>query len=487
MGREGLERHVVYVFFLSFFALSIREYGSPCFPYILIAVLFLFFNYAIRFRVRELLPGVLLLILSLVVTSCFTFHRESKGAARVLWVEECGDGCRVAILEGWKCVKLKEEAEPGDFVNLKGEVVSRPAFSLERFRYRLYRRVEENVDYPISALVGATTLGFRYELPASVKGYFVLSGIYHFLAISGLHVGIVVGAFALLLKFLGFRKPLTVASISILPLMPLTGLPPSVLRSYLFVFFLAVGLETYRRITPLYLLGVVMLSTVLTGKFNLSAALSFSAVGGILLSVEKEEGVIMKSIKVSLAPILFTSPIILNIFGTLNLMGWLTTFLAGLLFTPFLIGAFLTQVTLGKFHLVNQITGFLGYQFILLSHYLFDMTKWSLTHYEAPLWVAGTTMLLMLFLALFTRPCYSFVPPVVLVLFSFFHPTVVSGVKVSLPGQKLNSFQFVSTGGQKYRSCVLKSSYIFPATRRFLYRNTLVDDRLKFLQQKRER
>ncbi len=438
-------------------------------------------NYALRFKVRELIPGTIVLTLLLAISSQFTpsEDEEIRNAKKVLWIKEYRDNYKAAILEGWKYVKLKEEAEPGDYVDLEGKVVKNPNFSLEKLRYRLYRRIEESIDYPISALIGATTLGFRYELPASVKGYFALSGIYHFLAISGLHVGIVVGAIALLFKALKLKKPLTAASISILPLMPLTGLPPSALRSYLFMLLLAVGLESFRKITPLYLLGIVMLFTVLTGKFNLSAALSFSAVGGILVAIEGEGGKLSKTIKASFAPMLFTLPIVLNVFGTFNPMSWLTTLLAGILFTPFLIGAFLTQVTLEKVLLINQITEFLGYQFIRSSHYLFELTKWSLTHYEAPLWVAGTTMLLMLFLSLFTRPVYSFLPPVCLAFISLIHPTMVSGVKVELPGWKLNSFHFISTEGQKYRNSVLEANYVFPATRKLLFRNRLVDIRLK--------
>jgi len=439
----------------------------------------LFFNYAVRFRVRELLPGVLVLIPVLFLSNLFVPEGKTGNVRKVLWVKEYRDSYRVAILEGWKYVRLKEEAEPGDLVNLKGKLVKKPEFSLDRFRYHLYRRIENSIDYPISALVGATTLGFRYELPASVRGYFSLSGIYHFLAISGLHVGIVVGALSFLFKLLKFRKPLTAASLVILPLMPLTGLPPSAFRSYLFMFLLALGLETYRKITPLYLLGVVMLFTVLTGKFNLSAALSFGAVGGILLAVEGEGGKLIKSIKASFAPMFFTLPIVLNVFGTFNPLSWLTTLLAGFLFTPFLIGAFLMQVTLEKVTVINGITEFLGYQFILSSHYLFKLTKWSITHYEAPLWIAGAVMLSSLFLLLFTKPDYSFVPPILLTVLALVHPTVVSGVRVELPGWKLNSFYFISTEGQKYRNSVLEASYVFPATRKLLFRNRLVDTRLK--------
>ena len=428
---------------------------------------------------RELLPGVLVLIPLLFLSNLFVHEGKTGNVRKVLWVKEYKDNYRVAVLQGWKYVRLKEEAEPGDLVNLKGKLVKKPEFSLDRFRYHLYRRIENSIDYPISALVGATTLGFRYELPASVKGYFALSGIYHFLAISGLHVGIVVGALALLFKLLKFRKPLTAASLVILPLMPLTGLPPSAFRSYLFMFLLALGLETYRKITPLYLLGVVMLFTVLTGKFNLSAALSFGAVGGILLAVEGEGGKMIKSIKASFAPMFFTLPIVLNVFGTFNPLSWLTTLLAGFLFTPFLIGAFLMQVTLEKVSVINGITEFLGYQFILSSHYLFKLTKWSITHYEAPLWLAGTTLLICLFLALFTKPVYSFIPPVLLSLFALIHPTVVSEVRLELPGWKLNSFYFISTEGQKYRNSTLEASYVFPATRKLLFRNKLVDIRLK--------
>ena len=479
-----LPKHTIYVLYLCLLSISLKEAKSPLFPYLGLATILTFLSYTARFKWKELIPGTAA-VLTLLAASHF-FHKGAE-APKVVWIKEYRNKYKEAILSNWKFVWLKEgsSVEVGDEIDEKGKVLRKgsglEALSL-KLRYRLYRELQNAIDYPVSSLVGACTLGVRYELPTPLRGYFALSGLYHFLAISGLHVGIVIGALGWLLKLLKVPRPLTSASLLVLPLMPLTGLPPSALRAYLFMLLIAIGLEEFRKITPLYLLGVVFLITVLLGKFNLSAALSFSAVGGILLSVEGEGSKLEKSFKAAIAPVLFTLPIVLDIFGTVNLASFITTPVIGVVFTPFLISSFLSEVTLYKVELINRTTELLGEAFILGTKASFFATKWAVIHCELPLTLAATTMLLCLVLVLAGKVRWVLVPPALLLVYSVLNQTVVTGKELHLKGWKLNSFRFISTEGQRYRECEIFSTYVMPATRKLLFRNRLIDERLKYLE-----
>ncbi len=476
---EGkIEKPVVYVFFLSFLVLTVKELQTPYFPLLLLSTLLIFLNYSLRFRVRELLPGIIFVVVLLGVSSLLSKPPGNQNVREVLWIKELPNDEKVAFVEGHKYIKLRESAFPGDKVDLSGNLVERSNFSPERVRYELYKGLEEKIDYPVSSLVGAVTLGVRYELPDSIKGYFSLAGIYHFLAISGLHVGIVVGFLSLLFKTLRIRRPVTLSSILILPLIPLTGLTPSVLRAYLFTFLLGLGLESYRKVNPLYLLGVVLLMSVTFTEFNLSAALSFSAAGGILLALRGRENWWLKTLKVSVSPVLFTLPVVLTVFGTLNLLSWINSIVSTILFIPFLIFSFMEQITLGKFELINRFTENLGFLFVESSKFLFNLTKWAVIHCEVPLFISGAVMVLSLFLVLFSKPSYSFVPPILLLIYSLIFPTNVTK-NVFIDGKKLNSFYFISTEGQRYSNSKIESSYVLPYTRELLFKSKLVDLRLR--------
>jgi len=480
------EKHTVYIFFLCFLALSWKLYGTPYFLPSLTAAIITFINYSLRFRWKELLPGTLAVVAVLGISSLFSPKAELP--PKVAWIKEL-HGQKVAITADWKFIRLKsEEVRVGDLIDEEGKLLVKNnsvGARLQRVRFNLYRKLEETVDYPLSALIGACTLGIRYELPASTKGYFALSGLYHFLAISGLHVGVVIGALAALFRLLGLRRPLTTASLAVLPLMPLTGLPPSAVRAYLFALLLSLGIESFRKISPLYTLGVVMLLTILFGEFNLSAALSFSAVGGILLAAQGEGSSAEKWLKVAVAPMLFTLPIVLNVFGTVNAASWLSTLLTGFIFTPFLVASFGAQVLLFKLPLLNQAAQWLGALFVQSVQWAFDVTKWAIIHSEISVAIAATTFLGALVLALWGGVRLVLLPPALLLIFAAFNQTVVKGRELHLHGWRLNSFRFVATEGQRYRECTIYGTYVMPATRKLLFWNTLVDERLKYLKGKK--
>lgn len=446
-------------------------------PFILIFAFATGVLYFYRFQsAKELLLGGLI-----AFTLPFAAKHFEKEKEIVVWIKNYGDNYQVAITSKHRYIPIKnQDVNVGDIVlgknflpneSLKAEIL--------RLRKRLYEKGEEKIDFPISAICGAITLGIRYEIPPSIKSYFVLNGTYHLLAISGLHIGIILGAVAFILKLLKLRKPWSKAAILILPLLPLTGFSPSVVRSYIFLSLLSIGMENYRKVSPLYLLGVAMLITILLNKFNLSAVLSFLAVLGIITTLTEKENRILKTIKVSLAPMLFTLPVILYQFGTVNVISFLTSIIAEFLFTPFLIATFISNLTGWHFNFLNKLTEFLGFIFLKLEQILFLLSKSFVTYNKITLTASAITILITLLLIIFEKRKFQLIPATLLLIFAIVTQHHTTEKKLEIPGWKLNSFFFLSTEGQKYENCKIISNYVFPYARKILHRNTLIDKRVE--------
>jgi len=205
--------------------------------------------------------------------------------------------------------------------------------------------------------------------------------------------------------------------------------------------------------------------------------LSFCAVAGILLVVAESGNWALRALKVSIAPFLFTLPVILRTFGTVNFLSPLNSLVATLFFPLFLVLAFLSEITLFKIDFLNRALELTGVYFLKLSQLLFYLTGNFVFHSKISLWLSGTCMLLMLFFVLAGRRHLLFIPPAFLLVYAFFDASIVEGKKLEIEGWKLNSFRFVSTEGQAFKGCRIYSDYVFPATRKFLDGNRLIDKR----------
>jgi len=486
-----LPKHTLHVFFffLAFLVLSVRGFREEYFPYIAFATLMVFLAYAVRFKWQELIPTsfVVLFILFLKVFVFAPPDIESVGS-EVVWLKEVREGRLVAVLEDGRWIKVEEGVEIGDTVDKEtGKLLlkANPLLSLfPKLRFSLYKKIGESIDYPISSLVSACTLGVRWELPHSLKALFSLSGLYHFLAISGLHVGIAVGAISLLFKLFRLKRPILYACLVLLPLMPLTGLPPSAVRAYLFALLIAIGVESYRKVDPLYLLGFLLLLSSLLWEVNLSAVLSFLAVGGILLAATHSTGRLESFLKVSLAPFLLTLPVILYIFGTVNYLSWLSTLAVGIIFTPFLALSFLSEITLFKLSLVLKGVELLGELFVRSGWKSFELTKGAIVHAELPIETVSLALIASLALVLVGKTRLFLTPLALLLLFALFNQNKTVGEELSLRGKVLNSARFLSSEGQKYEECTIRSTYVMPYARKFLFKNRLIDERLELWEER---
>nr|WP_163329182.1 ComEC/Rec2 family competence protein [Desulfurobacterium thermolithotrophum] len=473
----NMEKHTIYIFFLAFLIITLQSFGTSYFIFCVAVTFVLLTCYWIRFKLVELLPGVILSIFLLVLFKLIT---PIENPQKVVWITENWNDEKIALLSNGSKVPI-EEAKIGDIVDETGRVIKRGntlIYFFPNVRYKLYKKLKESISFPISEVAGGITLGIRREIPDSVKSYFLLSGLYPFLAISGLHISIVIGAIALILKFLRIKKPLTKASLIALFFMPFTGLPTSAIRAYLFTLFISLGIENYRKFSPFYLLGIILFISAIGKSLSTGAVLSFLAVTGIIVALEFTESKIIKSLLVAIAPVLFTAPVVLSKFGTFNLLSFVNSQIAGIIFVPFLITTFLSEITFFKINFINNLVEITGSFFLQFSKELFLLTKNFIFYSKLSLWISGIALGIMFLFLLSKKSKLSFIPPVTLLFYAFFLPTEINNKTFLLKGYKMNSFQFISKEGQSFRNCLIYSDYVFPYAKKCLYKNKIFDKRV---------
>ena len=163
--------------------------------------------------------------------------------------------------------------------------------ALHRFRGLLASALQRAVPAPESGLAQALLLGIRTELPAEVKDSFRTAGMSHLLAISGLHVGIVLAlALGIGAATLGNGNPLVIfgAMATVWAYAVVSGLDPPVVRAAIMgSLALAQGLtgRGMRGLTALALAGGVMVCADPTLLTSLSFQLSFTAMAGVIVGL----------------------------------------------------------------------------------------------------------------------------------------------------------------------------------------------------------
>ena len=246
---------------------------------------------------------------------------------------------------------------------------------LFQVRGMLSRSLSAALPSPQSALAQGLLLGRRGQIPTEVKDSFRASGTAHLLAISGLHVGILLvmttGASA---AALGRRRqmyllvPLTAIWLYAL----VSGLPVSVQRAALMgsLYLAATGLGRPHNPLPILALSAVLITSLdPLALTQVSFQLSFTAMAGVLLalpyasraseairdrSANLSQGWFVWGIRlagwtasgviVSLGATLATMPLVAAHFQTLPLLGIPLTILALPALPSVLAGSFLTAV-----------------------------------------------------------------------------------------------------------------------------------------------
>ena len=152
-------------------------------------------------------------------------------------------------------------------------------------RGRMRRALDRGMPPQASALVAAMTLGVRDDL-GELRDIFAAAGLAHVLALSGLHVGVLVAALMLLTRRCGrVRYPLVLAALA--GYVALVGPSPSVVRAAGMVGA-AVAVRAYGggRVEPWTALALAAVATLARHPawlFDVSFQLSYLAVIGLLV------------------------------------------------------------------------------------------------------------------------------------------------------------------------------------------------------------
>ena len=177
-----------------------------------------------------------------------------------------------------------------------GEGGTRWRAALYAARGRLADSIERVMPYPESALGQALLLGKRESLPTELVERFRGTGAAHLLAISGLHVGVLlavtVGAGAWLL---GRQRPTyLVVAVAVIWLYALgAGASPSALRAAVMgtVYLAALGMGRPSSVLPALALAAALMTAASPNLIRqISFQLSFAAVGGIALALTVWDG-----------------------------------------------------------------------------------------------------------------------------------------------------------------------------------------------------
>lgn len=165
-------------------------------------------------------------------------------------------------------------------------------------RQKIFTTIDRVIDQPQAGLLKGLLFGDRSELGDELETQFRDAGVMHVLAVSGLHLGILIGLFWAILRFCRF--PFTAIYISLMPLiflyLTIVGFKTSLVRASMMFAFVALGwviaergLILKRWIDPMQgLAAAALLIMIITpmAVYDVSFQLSFAATAGILLALQ---------------------------------------------------------------------------------------------------------------------------------------------------------------------------------------------------------
>ena len=226
--------------------------------------------------------------------------------------------------------------------------------NLLKIKNKINLSIEKNFTEPQGSLVSAIFLGSKKLIPEETKKDFSLTGISHLLAISGLHLVILISILSFILievflisrrKIFYFLLPLVVGYIF------LVGAPASAIRAGIMALVLVLAEMLGKKRDQLNLLVftcflMLIFNPKLLG-FDIGFQLSFLAVLGINLLNQDFEKIFSKipnkkflplrsCLSVTLSAQILTFPLILYYFGNLSLSAPMVNILV-LPFIPFLM------------------------------------------------------------------------------------------------------------------------------------------------------
>lgn len=285
-------------------------------------------------------------------------------------------------------------------------------------RKKALKLVDQNFDITTAPIAKALLLGYKNELEGETRNAFARAGLSHIMAVSGLHVGLVIAPFWLVIPFLWTKKHGSkIGLIMLIGILffyaGLTGFSAPVLRASVMATLLTYGKLFSKSSDSINLMGVAAILILIANPnqlFEIGFQLSFAAVLIILLIIPVIQNIIPYWVRIKW----YGSPIMVIIislvvqFGLYPLQAYyfgevsIISPLANALFVPFL-GIF---IPLSLLALIISITfpaiGFLiNYPSLFFLQLLNDFVQFSATFFWSWIEVSKPPALIFVFWAFF--------------------------------------------------------------------------------------
>ena len=256
-----------------------------------------------------------------------------------------------------------------------------PIWYLKRDLIKNFKNYTE--DKLLFSLGTALIFGERSYIDKFTKDKFVNSGLIHLLAISGLHVGLIITVFLLILYPLGKRVSYLITIIFLIFYPVFTGFAIPVVRASLMGILFLVGKFINLRINSLnilFFIGSVLVLLFPKSIFSISFQLSFIAVLGILLFIENIKlkinsvfSFFFSSFLISIVAMLFTTPIILYYFGKFSPISTIATPIAMIPVYPYVFLSVLNTLTGFNIEFLVDLMNRFGELFLSIAFFFGDL------------------------------------------------------------------------------------------------------------------
>ena len=178
-------------------------------------------------------------------------------------------------------------SHPGCLRKTGTATTANPANWFAKLRAKGSKILWSYLDHQRAGLAAAVLLGEREQLEHARTEAFIKTGTIHLLAISGLHIGILVGLLFVLLRLAALPRGLLLFGIAMLTVFYalLTDARPPVMRATVLVVVLCSGMQLARQINPmnaLALAALIVLSWNPSNLFRVGSQLSFLAVATLI-------------------------------------------------------------------------------------------------------------------------------------------------------------------------------------------------------------
>lgn len=273
-------------------------------------------------------------------------------------------------------------------VNIKDVTKTDANFGYTDISYRSYKAkiylenfLDSTLDYENSNILKSIIFGNQGYLSRDKLDIFSRTGTAHIMAVSGLHVGlmvIVIGGFLKLIN-IGRNKRLYFIMIVLILYGYMVYFPISIIRAgamyllYVAAYFLQ---KRYDSINALFFIGFILLIYRPMTIFSVSFQLSFMATLGILLlgpvlneKLNKTIGPLSPLVSITLAAQMGTFPIMAYHFNQISLISLITNLLIVPIISPMLSIVFVSI-------LIGTISFRLGFLVNRITNHLLDYINW---------------------------------------------------------------------------------------------------------------